>query len=165
MKKFLALFLVCSFLILQGNVYAEKKGAELIVQKREGTQFRGELIAIRENSLLLMERESGADISVDIEEIKTIIVVKKPKPNYGFFGGLLVGGALGGYVGATMYGPGEGALAIMLGVLGAVAFASLGGLVFGTTSPDETIRFEGKTDAQIQAIWKELHKLARIKNL
>ncbi len=153
------------FLILQANLYSEKKGAEIIVQKRGGLKVRGELIAVKEDSLLLMERESDRDVSVDVREIRTILIVKKPKLNYGFFGGLLVGGTLGGYLGATMYGPGEEALAVMLGVLGAVTFATLGGFIFGSVSSNETIYFYGKSDAEIQNTLERLRDMARVRNL
>jgi len=165
MKKFFTLFIISFFLILQGNLYAEKKGAEIVIQKRGGVKIRGELIAVKEDSLLLMERESGSDVSVAVREIRSIVIVKKPKLNYAFFGGLLVGGALGGYLGATMYGPGEEALAVMLGVLGAVTFATLSGVIFGSASSDETIYFYGKSDAEIQDILEKLRNMARVRNL
>jgi hypothetical protein len=37
----------------------EKRGATLIIQKKDGQQVKGELIAVKENSLLLKEAESG----------------------------------------------------------------------------------------------------------
>ncbi len=165
MKKILVWFLMLSLLGLPGQVYAEKKGAEIIIQKREGLKVRGELISVKENALLLMEKKSGTDVSVEVDQIKSVVLVKKSKPNYVFFGGLLVGSALGGYLGVTLYGSGEEALAVMLGALGAAAFASLGGLLFGGTSSDEAISFEGKTDSQIQDILKKLRNAARVKNL
>jgi hypothetical protein len=165
MKKLLALVLIFSFLVLHGHLYAGEKGAEVVIQKRGGLKVRGELIAVKENSLLLMERESGGDVSVDIGEIRTIVIVKKPKLNYGFFGGLLVGGALGGYLGATTYGSEEEALAVMLGALGAVTLATLGGFIFGSASSDETIYFYGKSDAEIQGILEKLRNTARVRNL
>jgi hypothetical protein len=70
MKKFTDLFLVFCILALSGNLFAkERKGADLIIQKKEGQQVRGELIAVKENSLLLLERESGADMPVDIGDV------------------------------------------------------------------------------------------------
>ena len=100
MKKFMSMFLVFSILALSIPLTAkEKKGADLIIQKTDGTQVRGELIAVKENSLLLMERESGADVSVDIEDIKFIDIVKKSKT----VTGLLIGGAIEAFVGYMTY--------------------------------------------------------------
>jgi hypothetical protein len=47
MKKFISLFLVFSILLLSGNIFPkERKGAELIIQKLDGQQAKGELIAM-----------------------------------------------------------------------------------------------------------------------
>ena len=68
-----------------------EKGADLIIQKRDGTQVRGELIAVKQNSLLLMLGDSGFDASVDIEDIFAISFIKKSKALEGFGLGLLIG--------------------------------------------------------------------------
>jgi len=67
MRKTIAMFFVFSLLCLSGSLYAEKKGAEIVVQKIDGQQARGELIAVKEDSLLLMEKESGVDMSVPFQ--------------------------------------------------------------------------------------------------
>ena len=60
MKKSISLFLMFSILSLSVNMFAkERKGADLIIQKVDGQQVRGELIAVKQTSLLLLERESG----------------------------------------------------------------------------------------------------------
>jgi len=70
MKKIIPLFLVFSLLALSGNLLAkERRGAELIVQKKDGQQVRGELITVKEHSLLLLDSK-GKDASIDnCEEI------------------------------------------------------------------------------------------------
>ncbi len=83
MKKFTALFLVFSLMMLSVNLYAkERRGAKLIVTKKDGQQVEGELITVKPNSLLLLDTE-GKDVSIDIEEIKIIRVVKKLKVGEG----------------------------------------------------------------------------------
>jgi len=48
MKKFLALFLIFSLIILSVNLYAkERRGAKLLITKKDGQQIRGELIAVK----------------------------------------------------------------------------------------------------------------------
>jgi hypothetical protein len=45
MRKFTALILVFSVLLLSGNLFAkERKGADLYIQKKDGQYERGELI-------------------------------------------------------------------------------------------------------------------------
>ena len=72
MKRPVALLLMFSILAFSGNLYAEKKGADLIIQKTDGTQVRGELIAVKKSSLLLLDRYSGSDVSIDITDIQGI---------------------------------------------------------------------------------------------
>ena len=80
MKKFVSLFLVSSILALSIPLTAkQRKGAELIIQKTEGTQIRGELIAAKENSLLLKDKESWADVTIDLNKIQIIKIIKKSR--------------------------------------------------------------------------------------
>jgi hypothetical protein len=46
MRKAIALILVFSILALSGNLYAAKKGAEVVVIKKDGTQVRGEVFDV-----------------------------------------------------------------------------------------------------------------------
>ena len=99
MRKAISLFLVFSILVLSAPLTAkERKGADLIIQKKDGTQVRGELIAVKENSLLLLDRESGADVTVDIGAIRVIKIKKKSKLLKGAGNGLLIGGGTGVHI-------------------------------------------------------------------
>ena len=54
-KKSIALFLVISLLALIGNLLAkERRGAKLIIQKKDDQQVKGKLITVKQNSLLLL---------------------------------------------------------------------------------------------------------------
>ena len=76
-KKFISLFLAVSLMMLSVNLYAkERRGAKLIITKKNGYQTEGELITVKPNSLLLLSI-TGRDMSVDIADIKVIRVVKK----------------------------------------------------------------------------------------
>lgn len=182
MKKCISLFLVFFSFVLSGNLYAKKKGAELIVQKIVGQQVRGELITVKENSLLLLDSESGADVSVDIREIKLIEIVKKSKSlawgGIGLVSGAVIG-ALTGYLqgddpsgmitgfGPPMPFPGlftadEKALygGIGWGILGG-AIGGIGGAIAGA---DKTIQIEGKSETEIRKALNKLRKKARVRN-
>lgn len=149
MKKFMSMFLVFSILLLSGNMFAkERKGAGLIIQKTDGTQVRGELIAVKENSLLLMERDSGADVTVDIGDIKVINIVKKSKAG----AGILIGGAIGAFVGYLTYSKpeSEGWINFDFGpgmnAAGGGGLGALIGLIIGAVAgTDRTIQIEGKS--------------------
>ncbi|MCK4495651.1 MAG: hypothetical protein KAU91_04830 [Candidatus Aminicenantes bacterium] len=182
MKKCIALFLVFSSFVLSGNLYAKKKGAELIVQKIVGQQVRGELITVKENSLLLLDSESGADVSVDIREIKLIEIVKKSKSlawgGIGLVSGAVIGALIGylegddypiGETGVVITWPGptpitadEKALnyGIGCGILGGV----LGGIGGAIAGADKTIQIEGKSETEIRKALNKLCKKARVRN-
>jgi hypothetical protein len=167
--KSISLFLAVSVLTLSVQLTAkEKKGADLIVQKRDGTQIRGELIAVKENSLLLLERETGADVTVDISDISAATHVKKSKLIQGAAYGLLIGGASGAGIAAIFVDWDdnflEGLPVIFWGIISAVIGSFFGGSIGAGAGTDEKMNFSGRSDAQIEEILEKLRKKARIKN-
>ena len=79
-KKFISLFLVFSLVALSGNLMAkERKGATLRIQKKDGQQVNGELIAVKKNSLLLLDAETSSDITIQITDVKAITIRKKSR--------------------------------------------------------------------------------------
>jgi len=102
-KKFIALFLTFSLMMLSVNLYAkERRGAKLIVTKTDGQKIRGELITVKPNSLLLLDTD-GKDVSIDIVDIKVIRVVKKSEALSGAVLGILIGGAAGAALGYSKH--------------------------------------------------------------
>jgi hypothetical protein len=182
MKKCTILFLVFSLFVLSENLYANKKGAELVVQKIEGQPVIGELIAAKENSLLLLDSESGADVSVDIREIKFIEIVKNSKSlawgGIGLVSGAVIG-ALAGYIagddppikvtgfGPTMTGPPlftADDKALNYGIGCSIAGGALGGIGGAIAGKDRIIQFEGKSETEMKKALNKLRKKARIQN-
>jgi hypothetical protein len=95
-QKLMSLFLIISLLILPITLIAnERRGADLIIKKTNDQQVRGELIAIKENSLLLKEHDSGVDVTAVVNEITTVTIVKKSKAGWGLLGGMAIGGIFG----------------------------------------------------------------------
>jgi len=162
-KKFIALFLVFSLVMLSANLYAEeRRGAKLIVTKKDGWQIEGELITVKPNSLLLLDME-GKDVSVGIKDIKVIRIVKKSKALLGAGIGLLIGvgpGALIGYKVGWETSTG----AVVGGVIGGVAAALIGGFIGMSLGKEGTIQIEGKSDSEIQEAMDKLRKKARIRD-
>ena len=90
-KKFISLFLVFSLVMLSVNLYAkERRGAKLIITKKDGQQIEGELITVKKDSLLILIKWSGRDESIDIADIKVIRIVKKSKKWLGAGLGLII---------------------------------------------------------------------------
>ena len=156
------LLVIFSIISLHGNLYAkERQGADLRVQKTDGQQLKGELIAVKQNSLLLKEHNSGADVTAVVSEIKTITIVKKSKAlGYGITGFIL--GWLVGYLIFEQLRNDEtqssAARAALWGVVLAIPFG-LGGAINGI---DEVIKLEGKSDSEVKEILGDLRKKARV---
>jgi hypothetical protein len=164
MRKAISVVLVFSVLLLSGTMFAKgKEGADLMIQKKDGQQVRGELIAVKKSSLLLMERNSGADVSFIIDDIRVIRIVKKSKALLGGAAGALICGG-----GLWLYGSTQSTFDFYE-VWPILALVAAGGLVIGgavgiVVGIDKIIHIEGKSDTEIQEILEKLRKKARIRN-
>jgi len=183
-KKLISLFLVFSLMMLSVDLYAkERRGAKLIITKKDGHQIEGELITVKPNSLLLLNTD-GKDVSVDIEDIEVIRIAKKPKVATGAGIGFLVGGVTGALISpaeekstsfwATYYmsflwlfishETAESMSGLITGLVYGVGGALLGGAIGAVAGKDKIIQFEGMTDSEIQEALDKLSKKARIRN-
>ena len=169
-KKLISLILIFSLVMLSANLYAkERRGAKLIITKKDGQLIKGELITVKPNSLLLLDTE-GKDVSVEIEEIKTIRIVKKSKAGTGALIGLLSGCGGGALIG-LFFVPEEdtsglGGVALLFGGLFGGAIGLLTGVILGASAgKDETIQIEGMTDFhEFREALDYLRKKARIRD-
>jgi hypothetical protein len=152
----------------------ERRGIDLIIQKTDAQQVKGELIAVKENSLLLKESSSGADITAVVSDMRTIIIVKKSKALEQGGLGLLIGGGLGALSGLFLgsqvifdnewFGDLRPAWTFYGGAFGAGLGLILGGIFGALLGKDETLQTEGKSESEIKDILKELRKKARVPN-
>jgi hypothetical protein len=167
MKKFLAVFLAFSILALFGELHSkERKGAELLVHKTNGELVQGELIVVKERSLLLKESETGADVTVGVEELETIRIVKPSKFWQGAGLGFLASSlTLGGIAWATdeeyFTDPEGGGPLILMLFFGIPGFL-LGGIVGAIVGTDKTIEISGKTGPEIEEALEYLRSRARV---
>jgi hypothetical protein len=166
-KKFISLFLVFSLLMLSVNLYAKRRGAKLTITKKDGHLIRGELIAVKEHSILLL---SATDVSIDIADIKVITIVKKSRAGIGALSGLLIGGVIGAKVASweekeSFLGELETAAEAVGGfAVGLISGALLGGIIGAVVGTDKTIQIEGMTDSEIKKALSKLRKKARIRD-
>ena len=179
-KKLIALFLIfllltinCAFLkrLEEARERGKKHGAKLEIWGKEGKFIQSELITVKPNSLLLLDTK-GNDVSVGIEEIKIIKIMKNSKFWKGGSIGALIGAGGGTLIGYAMAEGYSGVLsvrreaqalfwALVFGTLGAL----LGAIIGATTGPGKkTIHFEGMTDLEIQETLDYLRKKARIRD-
>lgn len=144
----------------QGNLAANKRrGATLLIDTKDG-QIRGELIAVKKDSLLLKESWSGADVSVDIENIKVIRIVRGSQAAKGAGYGFLIGTALG-LLGAEVN---NRTSWFYVGYFKSAAFfGSIGAIIgFAATELYEKIQIEGMADSWIIYYQGELRQKARV---
>ena len=178
-NKIIPLLIIFYLFILSGNSYTkERRGSELIIHKKDGGQETGELIAVKQNSLLLLDFE-GRDVSIKIGEINAIKVVKKSKSLVLGSVGLISGAAIGALIGyfqkdnpAIIKGFGPPIMvpsvftddekALAFGITGGLAGGLLGSFGGAIAGKDKVIHIEGKTETEIEEVLNELRKKARV---
>lgn len=162
------LFLLSLFLFANSAEASPKRGAEIVVQKTDGNQIHGELIAVKKTSLLLLDIRSSIDVSIEVKEIELIHVIRGPKTGLGAISGLLVGGAVG--VAASGKGkecgqcPNSSSRTIVGGALVGGIGALIGALIGSSAGGNEIIIFQGSPPEEIEAKLEKMRSKARIKN-
>ena len=175
MKKIIALLLVISVLVAVPEDLAakERRGAKVLIQKKDGFVIEGELIAVKKNMLLLLDSQLGADVSIDIYNVKIIKVVKDVKATNGFYLGIgiISGGTAGAIFGGIVhplsprsswkfsYVPQP----IFFGVIGALAGTILA-LIGSNMTAKSIIEIEGSSPEEIKAVLGDLRIQARVLN-
>ena len=166
MKKIMTLVIGVSLLFPSGAVFAkERHGVQLEITKTDGTKINGELVAVKQDSTLLLPVGS-----IDVSAVKIIKIVKGSNAGTGFLLGLLAGGAVGAAIGALSYSEGNGNYIIGGKGLSAEAGGIIGGLAGGLIgrgigssiySYHEIIQIEGKSPEEIKKVLEKLRTQAR----
>ena len=185
-KKFISLFLAFSLLMINCATLSrleekrekrKKHGANLIIQKINGQQVSGELIIVKPNSLLLLDTE-GKDVSVDIEDVRVIKIVRRSKFLKGARPGALIGLTAGVLIGIkasqeeTEYNIVTLPIMPIIEIAKASApfvygfvymtFGALIGGIVGVAVGDKTIELEAMSDLEREDALEKLRKKARI---
>ena len=149
-KRFISLFLVFSLMTLSVNLNAKKRGAKLVITKKDGTQFKGELILVKQNSLLMFpSKRKNIQVDIKFKDIEKIVIVKKSKVGSVAKIGGLIGCCAGCSLGTKDEYEPLGAMMVYAplgGIIGLLVGASLGIAVI----PNKVILIEGMTDAEIR---------------
>ena len=163
------IFVFIFILIVPLGLYAkEKKGAQLLVLNKDGGSVQGELIAVKESALLLLSSE-GMDLTIDINHVDEIRIVKKSQMILGAGIGTVVG-ALGGslllndiwYLEHGDLSKGEAALKSGV-VFGAVGL-TLGGVIGAYAGQDKVYPVAEYQQTEMQVLLAKLSKQARVTN-
>jgi hypothetical protein len=173
---FIAVVVVSLF--CPGNLWAKSKGAQLQIVKLDGEVIDGELLRVKDNSLLLMT--SASDVTIDINEINEINIKKRKTKSgkgalIGAGAGFLVGGVLGGgSLAEVVFEDGPPSLGnrlavgsvvgVTFSIPGAILGAVIGGTIPGNYKTAETIDVKKVHHSQINLLLKKLKKMARFKD-
>ncbi len=98
-RGWILLFILAFMVIPEGLGAKPKHGAGTVIMKRDGPTVRGELVAVRKDSVLLKESRSSYDVSIPLSAIRTIKVDQRSGAVSGAFLGTLVGGLTGMAIG------------------------------------------------------------------
>jgi hypothetical protein len=134
---------------------AKRHGANILVEKRDARLIKGELVTVKDSSLLMLESKSAKEVFIDTKEVKSIKIIKKSS----FLIGLGTGFAIGATHGALMPGALAGRLtfALMLGFPGAV----LGGFT-GAILGIKKFEIEDMSPEEIKETLGKLRSKARV---
>jgi hypothetical protein len=171
LKVSVATALAASLLMMPSGLSAkEKRGADLVVTRTDGSQLEGELIAVKRDSLLLLSYR-GRDESVELSDIRSVHIVRRSRSRAGRFSGVgaLLGFAGGAALGLYMVGELGGdrtSAALVLGLLGGGAGA-LAGLLTGATAdavsgPGSTFTFKDNSPEAVAEYWEKLQRRSRV---
>jgi hypothetical protein len=174
-EKLVSLFLVFAFLEmsciffqtekgLSSQIYQEKKhGTNLFIEKKDGQFIKGELIAVKPNSLIILST-GGKDLSIGIKDIKIITVVKKSNAVKWAIGGLSILGSSAALLGGLGSIGDEDVSVTEWGAIGAGIGVLIGGIIGSAVGIDKTLQLEGMTDSEIQEFLDKLRKKARVRD-
>jgi hypothetical protein len=170
MKKIMTLIIGISLLFPSGALFAkERQGVQLVITKTDGTEIKGELIGLKQDSTLILESSSKISASLDISDIKVIKIVKGSNTGTGVFLGLLAGGATGAMIGGAISSNNNTNGIINTdeiylaagGIIGGLAGGILGGIIGSSIHNHETFQIEGKSPEEIKKVLKKLRTQAR----
>jgi hypothetical protein len=162
MKNRITVFvLVFSSLGFSGALAAkERRGADLVITKTNRQQVKGELIAVKPSSLLLLDSQTDADVSVEIGEIA---VIKRIKNSQALPLGIL-GLAAGVILGRQIAGEDDESGTVAVHLVSDAAGAALGIIIGARMGKDKTIQIEGQPESVIKQILEDLRRQARVTN-
>jgi hypothetical protein len=152
-------------LLAPGLAAGERRGAQVVVIKKDGKIVQGELLAVKGTDLLIMDLLTSAAVTENLTNISSVDKVEK-KSNWlpGMIIGVLAGGAVGALVeqsknyqnlnAADKYPKGQVTIA------GAVGFGLLGAYIGGRIKA-KAIKVERTDPEYLAGVAAKLKNLAR----
>ena len=177
-SQFLVMLLVFSFITGEYTfAKKQKKGAWIFVTKVSGKQVSGELLVVKEDSILITYNSSGQWEKVELNEILKVRIIKRSKSllgiGIGVVAGALLGGVLGYADGNDQYDPNRSMFQLVRTASekaqwGAIGGGLLGGMIGGIVGLimgiDEKFNLTGEKLIEKKKFLKYLRKYAYDKN-
>ena len=159
--KLIAAVLAFLILVLPATLSArERRGANLVVALKDGHKVTGELIAVKQDSLLLLGLD-GKDESVVVADIAIIRIVRRSKA----WRGLLYGFVPGAIGGAILASQGMDDMGVLGGIIGGLVVGAASGLVGFAAGAgaglDSEISLSGLHESAVSKILAKLNRQAR----
>ena len=161
-------------ILFSQSAAGERQGATVTIVKKDGAQVTGELLAVKRSALVIMPEGSASLIeeSAALQDISSVIVIRKSKTTKGLVLGLLIGGAAGAAVGGAAGSdpPGWFSMtaaqkATALGILCGLAGMAVGGIAGATSGIDSSYEFSQASKAKVQAELNELGQEAKVRGV
>jgi hypothetical protein len=157
--------------LFASNMYAKdkKRGSTLEITTTEGRVIRAELLAVKNNRLILMETYSFQESILDLDEIADLNITKQSKFLQGLGVGVLSGAAFGGALGFASGNDKPGFFSFSAGekaAVGAIGLGAVGLVVGGITGVikgiDEYVQVSDYTDEEKTKLIRKLRSHARV---
>jgi hypothetical protein len=155
-------------LALPSAAREKAKGAEVLVQKKDGQRVKAELLAVKDGRLILMDASTFSDVTCAVEDIRSIRIVKRATILKGLGLGSLTGGVAGSGLGFLSGNDKPGFLSFTAGqkaLIFGVGLAAMGGIIGGISGAlkgiDASVDLEGRSSQDIESILRKLDKEAR----
>jgi hypothetical protein len=166
----LLIFLMLSVFVQDSAAKEEKPGAQLRIEKTDGSILQGELLALKGEDLVIADTGSYEKVIVNVGEMKSVRIVKKSGFLKGIGLGLLAGGGTGMLLGFASGNDDPGWFSMTAGqkaALGGLALGVLGtgiGGVCGAISGiDESIELSRLSEDDKTAVLRKLQTKSRFK--
>jgi hypothetical protein len=144
----------------------KRKGAEVLIHKKDGQRIKAELLAVKEGRLILMDASDFSDVTCAVEDIRSLCLVKRTKILKGLGLGSLSGGIAGSGLGfLSPYDKGDYFTPAGKALMAGVVLAAIGGIIGGISGAlkgiDDSVDLEGRSSQDIESILRKLDKQAR----
>jgi hypothetical protein len=165
----MSLFLAAVLALPRPAGGAEKsRGKTLVLTMRGGATVQGELLAVKENRLVLFDQDALTGAEIDIGDVSKVRVVRPSRIGSGIGKGFLYGALGGGLIGLMSgddktgflrFSAGEKALGLglFLGIVG----IPIGALAGAASGIDEIIDLDALTEASQPAVLAKLKTYSR----